>query len=119
MAEPMMSRPLIYIAGPYTHPDPVENTHDTIKVADRLVDTGLVTPVVPHVSLLWHIITPRPVDFWYEYDLALLARCDAVLRLPGSSSGADKEVELAYELQIPVFYSEENALRFAQTRWVA
>lgn len=119
MTTPMMSRPLIYIAGPYTHPDPVENTHDTIKVADRLVDSGLVTPVVPHVSLLWHLITPRPAEFWYEYDYALLVKCDAVLRLSGKSSGADKEVELARELQIPIFLTEREVLRFAETRWVA
>lgn len=25
-----MTRPLIYIAGPYTHPDPVANTHAAI-----------------------------------------------------------------------------------------
>lgn len=119
MTTPMMSRPLIYIAGPYTNPDPVENTHDTIKVADRLVDSGKVTPVVPHVSLLWHLVTPRPAEFWYEYDYALLVKCDGVLWLPGESSGARAEVELAQSLQIPVFNSEDEVLRFAQTRWAA
>jgi hypothetical protein len=31
--------------------------------------------------------------------------CDAILRLPGESAGADEEVKLAKELGKPVFYS--------------
>ena len=39
--------PLVYIAGPYTKPDPVKNTHRMIQIADRLMDLGVVpgTPV--------------------------------------------------------------------------
>jgi hypothetical protein len=43
-----------------------------------------------------------------DYDLNWLAKCDAVLRLPGASSGADREVEYAQKLGIPVFYSIEE-----------
>ncbi|MET9708432.1 DUF4406 domain-containing protein [Streptomyces griseus] len=34
----------------------------------------------------------------------LLARCDAVLRLPGDSAGADKDVALARRRGLPVYY---------------
>jgi hypothetical protein len=74
------SRPLEYVAGPYMSPDPVENTHRVTRVAGRLIDGGLVTPVLPHLAMLWHLIEPRPLSFWYEYDLSILTRCDAVLR---------------------------------------
>ena len=35
----------------------------------------------------------------------LLARCDAVLRLPGKSKGADEDVRLARERNLPVYFS--------------
>lgn len=34
----------------------------------------------------------------------LLARCDAVLRLPGDSAGADQDVALALRRGLPVYY---------------
>jgi len=95
---------LIYIAGPYTHPDPVQNTHCACKIADELIFDGFI-PYIPHLTLLWHLITPRNAQFWYDYDDRLLERCDALLRIPGDSVGADKEVLWAEELGIPVFYS--------------
>ncbi|MGI8793389.1 MAG: hypothetical protein ACR2H3_09460 [Acidimicrobiales bacterium] len=47
-------RPLVYIATPYSNPDPEENTHNAILAANELVEAGLVTPHVPHLTHLWH-----------------------------------------------------------------
>ena len=112
-----LDRPLVYIVGPYTSPDPVENTHHTIEVAGRLIDEGFMTPVVPHLTLLWHLVQPREIDFWYEYDLAILVRCDAVLRLPGKSTGADREVAFAKREDIPVFEDELTLSHWIKTVW--
>ncbi len=109
-------RPLVYVAAPYTHPEPVENTHDAIWAAECLQATGLVTAVVPHLSMMWHLLFPHSSDYWYDYDLALLARCDALLRLPGMSVGADREVAFAAERHIPAFYEVEDLYRWAQGR---
>lgn len=38
----------------------------------------------------------------------LLARCDAVLRLPGASTGADADVRIALARGLPVFYAVED-----------
>lgn len=96
--------PLVYVAGPYTRPDPVANTHAAIRLADELIEAGKVTPVVPHLTLVWHLVSPRAdVEFWYSLDLALVARCDALLRMPGASMGADREVAFAEKRGIPVF----------------
>lgn len=48
----------------------------------------------------------------YLYPVAhrLIARCDAILRVPGQSKGADQDVQLAKELGIPVYYSLEELL---------
>ncbi len=108
------NRPLVYLAGPYSKPDPVENTHRVILEANKLLDDGRVTPHVPHLTHLWHLVSPRPIEFWYEYDLALLVRCDAVLRMPGDSTGADREVDVAEELRIPVFHSRESLYQWIE-----
>ena len=104
LAQRPVDRPLVYIAGPYTNPDPVANTHRAIREAEAMMETGLVTPVVPHLSLLWHTVVPHEdVAYWYEYDLAILARCDALYRMEGASTGADAEVVFAHERGIEVF----------------
>lgn len=98
---------LVYIAGPYTDPDPIENTHKAIVVAARILDRGGV-PFIPHLSMLWHLVDPRPIEFWYAYDLEILARCDIVFRIPGASTGADAEVVEAERLGIPVVFSMDE-----------
>lgn len=52
----------------------------------------------------------------YQYPVAqrLIERCDAVLRLPGASRGADMDVARARELGLPVVYDvNELPLRAA------
>lgn len=100
---PLVDRPLVYVAGPYTYGDPVLNTRRAINAAEGLLRNGLVTPVVPHLSMFWHLVHPRDLDWWYDYDVALLARCDALFRLAGESIGADREVAFAAERSIPTF----------------
>jgi nucleoside 2-deoxyribosyltransferase len=113
---PYKDRPLVYIAGPYTKPDPVENTTHVIALASELVDEGLITPLVPHLTLLWHLVRPRPLEFWYEYDVATLARCDALFRMPGESTGADREVEFARAHDIPVFTDLKDLREWARAK---
>jgi hypothetical protein len=38
----------------------------------------------------------------------LLALCDAVLRLPGASTGADNDVRIAQERGLPVYYKLDD-----------
>jgi hypothetical protein len=114
-------KPLVYIAGPYTHPDPIENTHRHIQLGMRLVETGLAAVEIPHLSLLAHLVDPHPVDYWYAFDLDKLAHCHFLYRAIGESTGADNEVARAIELVIPVFYQERgewNALLEALAVWM-
>lgn len=108
-------KPMVYLAGPYTNPDPVMNTHDTLRLGMELYETGLITPYVPHVSLLWHMVTPRPYQLWLDYDIELLERCDALLRIPGESFGADDEVRFAEDvMNIPIFWTTEDLIVWAK-----
>lgn len=51
---------------------------------------------------------------WLTMDLEIVGRCDAVLRLPGESSGADGEVAHAKAANIPVFHAVEDVLAWAK-----
>lgn len=93
--------PLIYIAAPYTHDDPVANTHAVIRIADALLAAGF-TPLIPHLTLAWQLVSPKPYETWLAYDRELLARCDAVLRVPGYSVGATRETHFAERMNLPV-----------------
>ena len=95
---------LVYIAAPYTNGDIGQNIKRVIDCADELCELGH-TPFIPHLTHLWHLISPKSRDFWCAYDLIWLDLCDALLRLPGESPGADREVEMAKMWCIPVYYS--------------
>jgi hypothetical protein len=96
----------VYVAGPYTKGDVAVNVRNAFKAANELADLGYA-PFVPHYTHFWHIMFPRPYEFWLELDNQFLPACDALLRLPGESSGADKEVAFANESNIPVFTTIE------------
>ena len=106
----------VYIAGPYTSPDPVLNTREAILWADKVWALGY-TPFIPHLNHLWHFVSPAPYERWLELDIEWLKVCDCVFRFPGDSPGADKETKLAKELDIPV-YTCLQALEDGQEVWV-
>lgn len=113
-AQPLM----ILIAGPYrsgTNDDPElmeKNLRNLESVALPLYRAGHI-PLIGEwlaLPLLREAGSKRPGDAIYDeilYPIAnrLLRRCDAVLRLPGASKGADEDVRLARERGLPV-YSE-------------
>ena len=95
----------IYVAGPLdvgTLATPT-NVLNACRAASSLASMGH-TPFVPHLSVLWDLITPgRDYEWWISWCLDWVAQCEGLFRLPGASPGADREVELAQELKIPVF----------------
>ena len=100
----MNERKRVYVAGPYTKGDVAINVRTAIEAADTLLHWGYL-PHCPHLTHFWHLVCPRPYETWLDYDKAWLRLCDAVVRLPGDSQGADQEVALARELGIPVYGS--------------
>lgn len=110
---PRNFKPLAYVAGPYTKPDPVINVRRAVQVGDILTKAGAAV-IVPHLSMLWHLISPKPIDCWYAQDLDLLAHCSMLVRIPGESTGADLEVEFAEATGIKV-YSIPEALTELRT----
>jgi hypothetical protein len=100
----------IYIAGPYTKGDVAINVRNAYAAANQLADAGF-SPFVPHQTHFWHMLFPRPYEDWLKLDLAFVPVCDAMLRLPGESVGADGEVAMAESRGIPVFTDIDTLIR--------
>ena len=127
MIEPTLDRmttPLqILIAGPYrsgTNGDPdaiARNLARLEEAAWPIFERGHVPMIGEWVALpvLRGVAagggadgeTGDP-DVMYETAARLLEHCDAVLRLPGESSGADTDVAIARRRGIPVYFDVEE-----------
>lgn len=97
----------IYIAGPYSSGNIMYNIRYAIKAGNWILENGGI-PFIPHLTGFWDMLAPHDYEIWMSYDVEWLKSCDAVYRLPGESSGADRELAIAKELGIPIFFS--NAL---------
>ena len=97
----------VYIAGPYTKPDPEANTYAMMKVWDELRSLGYF-PFCPLWSHFQEMRHPRTWEDWMQFDLAWIDVCDCVLRIPGESVGADREIAHAKKECIPVYHSIEE-----------
>lgn len=109
---------MILIAGPYrsgTNDDPAkmaQNLRNLESVALPLYRAGHI-PLIGEwlaLPLLREAGSKHPGDAIYDeilYPIAnrLITRCDAVLRLPGASKGADEDVRLAKERGLAVYHN--------------
>lgn len=94
----------ICIVGPIRSGDSPLNIRNAVLAADALLAMGHL-PFVPHLCWFWKYLTARDEEDFIAYSMAWLEQCEAVLRLPGESSGADGEVARARELGLPVYYA--------------
>lgn len=108
----------VFVAGPYS-----ANADDLIlcnvltacREAAKLVEAGLF-PFVPHLSHYVDRCCATYVDYevWMNQTLQWVDACKCVLRLPGVSPGADREVERASQLGIPVFTTVQEVVDYSK-----
>ena len=113
-----MSKPkkvLVYLATPYTHPDPAVMRLRFIKVtrvAAKLMKKGVFvfSPITHSHSIAMAGDLPKSWKYWMQYDTLILEICSKVivLMLKGwkESKGVKAEIKLAGKLGIPVEYLE-------------
>ena len=116
-------RPLTYLAGPYTHPDPVvrETRLRLLNMAAGwLVKQGHVvfSPVSHFRPIEEHARLPDGWEFWESIDRAYIG-CSSllvVLKAPGwfDSAGVAAEAEIAEELGVPVRCMEVEEVLLTQ-----
>ena len=92
----------VYIAGPMSHGDIAGNVRQAMDAAATLMQAGHAV-YVPHLCHFMEISHPQPYELWLAQDFAWIAASDALIRLPGESSGADREAAFARERGIPVW----------------
>jgi hypothetical protein len=115
---------MILIAGPYrsgTNDDPsrmAENLARLEEAAWPIFAAGHVPMIGEWVALpvLRSAGEPDPAGplaarVMYPTARRLLEHCDAVLRLPGESTGADQDVAIAQERGLPVYYDLDEIPR--------
>lgn len=123
-----MRNVLVYVAHPISKGSLVANLMAAHGAGMALLKAA-VPCIVPGGSCFWGSVTlnmPPLAGFipevlptgtvhgdWYGMDLVIVSRCDAVLRLPGESTGADLEVARATELGKPVFHDVDSAIAWA------
>lgn len=115
---------LILIAGPYR-----SGTNDQPELMDKnlkkLEEVSLPLFRAGHIPMIgeWVALPLMRVggskkigdevynEVAYPVAERLLTKCDAVLRLPGESKGADEDVRIAKSRGLKVFYSLEEVLK--------
>ncbi len=98
---------IIFVSAPYSKGDIVENIRRACLAGDVILRKGHI-PFIPHLFHLWHLISPKSYKVWLDIDLRFLGMCDALLRLPGDSKGADMEVAEAKKLYMIIYYHLED-----------
>ena len=124
MIKPM----LILIAGPYrsgTRDDPERLAHNLRALetaAWPIFRAGHVPMIGEWVALpvmrgagSTRVGDPVSEQILYPTAERLLEHCDAVLRLPGASTGADQDVRLATERGLPVYHRVEDIPGYGST----
>jgi hypothetical protein len=122
-----MTPMLILIAGPYrsgTGDDPVlmaQNLARLEEAAWPVFRSGHVPMIGEWVALpvlrsagAGGVLDPLAAQVMYPTAQRLLQHCDAVLRLPGESTGADQDVAIARERGLPVYERVEDIPGYAR-----
>lgn len=114
----MTDRLRIYIAGPITKGPLDHNIRQANHAMICLMRAGyaVFNPMLSCFAGYPESTAPEVLphgtvhEDWYGMDLPWVAVCDALLRLPGESRGADGEVAHANKLGIPVYYDADNLI---------
>lgn len=111
----MTERSIVYLAVPYSHPDPAvrrQRFEQVNVVAGRLMRDGVhvFSPISHTHPIAEACDLPKGFDFWRHYDMAFLLTCCKVivLMLDGwrESVGVAAEIEIATGLGLPIEYME-------------
>lgn len=107
----------VYVAGPITKGDTLMNIRRGIDTGADLKKLGFA-PFIPHYDYPAYMWRPDAWDYesCLDYDFDWLLRCDAMLRLPGESAGADREEAFCNDNNIPVFYTIDALVEAANGR---
>jgi hypothetical protein len=106
---------LIFISSPYTHGDRevvIENFLKVTRLAAKLCSEGhvAVSPITYGHTLLDYVEMPSDWEFWKNFCLTLLNKCDELIvyKMDGwdKSRGVEEEIMMAESKGIKITYLE-------------
>jgi len=103
----------VYVMGPYSQGDRDANVQRALDVGTELLEAGHA-PYVPHLSHFWELYRHHPYAMWLRLGIAYLEGCEAAVRIPGPSEGADREELRSRRLGIPIFGDVRSCLQALQ-----
>lgn len=104
---------MIYLAVPYSHPDPHvrQSRFDAVNIAAaRLMNAGAMvfSPISQTHPIALVGDLPKDWKYWEAYDRRILGICTSltVLMLPGweESTGVSAEIKIARQNNLPINY---------------
>jgi hypothetical protein len=99
-------RKLIYLSGPITHGNRNLSFYQASEAQLRLIQTGEYAVFNPMLSMALFANNEISWGDWLSNDESWIRVSDMLLRLPGESKGADREVAYAKSINIPVYTIE-------------
>lgn len=108
---------MIYLASPYTHPDPAVREarfrRACIAAGEMLCAGHIVYSPIAHTHPIAQILElPSHWEFWERYDREMIKLADtfAVLKIDGwrESKGVQAEIRIALKMGIRIEYKEDE-----------
>jgi hypothetical protein len=109
---------LIYLAIPYSHPNPGirdYRLHLVSDIAGKLMNEGKVvfSPISHGYVIAQHHNLPTDWSYWEQSCVTFLSRCDRLIVVTTdgwvNSFGVQEEIRIANEMGIPIeYYSVED-----------
>lgn len=110
---------VVYVAGPYGDEKPEHvrkaNLEMAVETGREVMKRGHV-PVIPHLNIA--SLTHKNRKLGLACSMAVMMKCDVVLRIPGLSEGADEEVRRARKMGKTVIISTLELPRFSEGEMV-
>lgn len=110
----------LYVAGAYSSDNVIgvlDNIREGLRASTKAFLAGF-SPFCPWADFLYQFMLRDGETFtvqdYYNYSISWLKVSDGMLLVPGfeKSSGTKKEIEIANELGIPVFFFLDDAITY-------
>lgn len=111
------SKPMIYVASPYSHPDPfvVDKRFQAVEqFTARLIGAGMLaySPIAAFHHMARRYSLPKDAIYWRAHNQHTMSHASElfVLRLPGweESRGVQMEIDWADRMGLPVSYHDSD-----------
>lgn len=105
---------VFYLAHPYTDNER-ENYEKSIEIMDELIDMGyiIINLITLAQASFLNLLKGRTNDFWYQYDLKILNKCDGIVLADGwkNSKGCNLEYQYAKKHDKIIYEYKNKQLR--------